>query len=974
MKKHLPIALIVPALFFLTGFSIDHQDPAESQKDPIYRAKVSFTDMVEFDRLYPDFQARGRRIKNNFERPPHVPVDLDKVVSLAPTMNAGHGLTQKDPSPVPEIDFQGLDDSGTSIPPDVNGAAGPDHLMVTLNTDVRIMDKGGAPINTVQTGAFWQGIPGAAGVFDPKISYDPYADRWIFIMCSSGNPLSTRVMVGVSETSDPTANWYLYSFDGDPNDLMFFDYPNFGFNKKWIVVSGNMVTATPQFGVLYIFNKEDLYTYAQEIEYTRLEVEEGTSLIPSVVMDEEEEDIYVVNHAGGDVSGVGYLLLRKITGDVSDPVFEEIGFSGIPYPWEEWNYFTEGDFAPQLGSDQKINTIDARYQNLVFRNNKLWCAHHIYIPVEDPSRTAIQWWELDPDGTILQWGRVDDEEEGMMYAFPTIAVNAKEDIMIGFGIFSAEQYASAGYAFRYEDDPAGTLRDPYQYKDGLAPYYKTFGGARNRWGDYTSTVVDPANDLDFWTLQEYAELPGSQDEWGVWWAKVNDEAAPLALFTANITSVPVGSGVNFFDDSKYEPDAWTWTFEGGTPETSTEQHPENIVYESAGLFDVTLVASNSQGSDTLVLEDFIDANTTILPEVDFTASDTIPCSGDVVVFEDLTVYNPVSWLWEFDPDEVTFVNGTDANSQFPEIIFDLSVPYEVTLTATNNNGSSTLTKSNYVKSGGVLLPFMEDFESWSFADRGWTIENPDESITWDIAAVEGNDPGGLAGYVNIKSYNGLDERDRLISPPMNFKNYDVISMSFQHAYSQRYSQFSDSLLIYVSSDCGNTWEKILQIGEDGSGNFATAGPMLTDFYPAVEEDWCGSVGNPQCMFIDLNPWAGLTNVQVMFETVNRYGNNLFIDNILVNAMVGAEEHDPGLTALSVYPNPTGGMLYVRDKGLKTSYDLVVYDISGHIVISRQFRDQHGSEIAIDLSSLKQGIYFLEISGDDYTGIRKVVKK
>jgi hypothetical protein len=59
-------------------------------------------------------------------------------------------------------------------------------------------------------------------------------------------------------------------------------------------------------------------------------------------------------------------------------------------------------------------------------------------------------------------------------------------------------------------------------------YYATFGGTLNRWGDYSATVVDPINDLDFWTLQEYAS---SQDlcstpsstctgGWGTWWANV----------------------------------------------------------------------------------------------------------------------------------------------------------------------------------------------------------------------------------------------------------------------------------------------------------------------------------------------------------------------------------------------------------------------------------------------------------------------
>lgn len=46
-------------------------------------------------------------------------------------------------SPLPSASFEGQRDSGTRIPPDTMGAAGPNHLMVTLNSVVRIQDKTG---------------------------------------------------------------------------------------------------------------------------------------------------------------------------------------------------------------------------------------------------------------------------------------------------------------------------------------------------------------------------------------------------------------------------------------------------------------------------------------------------------------------------------------------------------------------------------------------------------------------------------------------------------------------------------------------------------------------------------------------------------------------------------------------------------------------------------------------------------------
>ncbi|MEZ5194997.1 MAG: PKD domain-containing protein [Bacteroidales bacterium] len=127
-------------------------------------------------------------------------------------------------------------------------------------------------------------------------------------------------------------------------------------------------------------------------------------------------------------------------------------------------------------------------------------------------------------------------------------------------------------------------------------------------------------------------LPGSQDQWSTLWAHINLDAKPKAEFEVNINSVPTGSGVNFTDISKYEPTEWFWKFEGGTPSTSFVQNPQNIVYPESGVYDVTLIATNYLGSDTLLMENYIDANTTILPEVAFEISDSIPCSGEVVAW------------------------------------------------------------------------------------------------------------------------------------------------------------------------------------------------------------------------------------------------------------------------------------------------------------------------------------------------------
>lgn len=79
---------------------------------------------------------------------------------------------------------------------------------------------------------------------------------------------------------------------------------------------------------------------------------------------------------------------------------------------------------------------------------------------------------------------------------------------------------------------------------------------------------------------------------------------PVASFTASVTQICAGQTVTFTDTSTNIPSAWTWTFEGGTPATSTDQNPV-ITYNTPGTYDVTLVAANYNGTNQVIATDHI---------------------------------------------------------------------------------------------------------------------------------------------------------------------------------------------------------------------------------------------------------------------------------------------------------------------------------------------------------------------------------
>src|SRR5205085_6088938 len=152
----------------------------------------------------------------------------------------------------------------------------------------------------------------------------------------------------------------------------------------------------------------------------------------------------------------------------------------------------------------------------------------IFLPAGgSPTRSAIQWWQLSPSGSIQQRGRLDDPSGNIYYSYPSIAVNSHNDVVIGYSRFSTSFYAGSGYSVRAAADPLNTLRDVTVLKAGEAPYYKTINNTKNKWGDFSATIVDPANDVDIWTIQEYAAAPvAGVDRWGTWWGQFNLASIP----------------------------------------------------------------------------------------------------------------------------------------------------------------------------------------------------------------------------------------------------------------------------------------------------------------------------------------------------------------------------------------------------------------------------------------------------------------
>ena len=321
---------------------------------------------------------------------------------------------------------------------------------------------------------------------------------------------------------------------------------------------------------------------------------------------------------------------------------------------------------------------------------------------------------------------------------------------------------------------------------------------------------------------------------------------------------------------------------------------------------------------------------------------------------------------------MTYVNGTSAESQNPEVMMDGAAKYDVTLTSWNLNGSSESTQIDMILSGGYEPYFLETFESSTFISEEWIIVNPDDDVTWDYYEVGGTVPGNMSAGIDFSEYLFIGERDRLISPPINLQGLSSAVLEFQHAYAQRYSSMTDSLIVNISDDCGNTWTKILSAGANGSGSLATHELTDGDFWPEISDDWCMSGWGASCFVLDLSQWAGKANIKIAFESYSGFGNPMFIDNISVSQFVGQNESIEEDVDFIVYPNPTGGAFTVEISNPEKYKTISLVNHLGQEVYTSELDGKQKRFMVEKQNEWSPGIYFIRLTGNVNSSLKKLI--
>jgi hypothetical protein len=437
--------------------------------------------------------------------------------------------------------FAGPADAGGGVPPDVQGAAGSEHLLTMLNTIFVAQRKNdGSVARTWTPSEFWAPIAAGDLLFDPRVAFDALSGRWIAAIATEGVTAAPAVLLAVSETSDPTGTWRFQKLPAGGNDYA--EFPLIGYNGRWILATSNLVSGTTGFldgSAIWAVEKAALLSGGAP-SVTRFTLgAPGSPIAPVMTLDADQADEFLVQQQSGNDNGHGRLRLFRVTdagGEATLPapkiVTAPVTWSDMPAPLES---------LPQAGTTRRIISDQDEIASACLRSGKIWAVQTATIPAAGPApaHTVVQWWRITTAGGLDGFGRIEDPTGATWLGFPSIAVNAEGHVLIGYSIFSAERFAAAGYSVRAGCGGDAALSEVHLLKAGEAPYVRPDGAGNNRWGDLSETVVDPDGSR-LWTLQEYAAAPDAgSSRWGTWWGGVApDEGARSGACVAPVVENP----------------------------------------------------------------------------------------------------------------------------------------------------------------------------------------------------------------------------------------------------------------------------------------------------------------------------------------------------------------------------------------------------------------------------------------------------
>jgi IPT/TIG domain len=516
---------------------------------------------------------QGNLVRSEGRPEPKAPADTLPAQSNQPDgalqTQAATTTASTTPSSFVGLDFQNF---GAGWPPDPNGDVGPNNYVETVNTSVGIFAKDGTRQAAFSFNSlFSQANTGTpcdnSNQGDPVALYDPFGDRFIvtdFAWASAQYSTGPFYQcMAVSKTSDPVSGgWYFYAWKVETGATLP-DYPKLGVWPDGIYMSANLfaTTGTGSFQNVQVwsFNR-------QQMEAGNANAQGVTFSVPRVV-------------GGVTVFSMLPSNARAVTG--APPAGAPNYFASIygSYAIRVWKFHVDWttpasstftgptdssvstfNVGPSTVPEKDGNPLDTLTYRLMMQNQyaniggreSLWLTHTVG---SGGGVAQVRWYELPvTGGTISAVRQQSTWAPDLMNRFmPSLAVDKKGDLALGYSVTDASTYPALRYSGRLAGDALNTLTQTEQtIYQGLGFQCCTFsdGSTNTRWGDYSAMSIDP-DGCTFWYTGEYYDAHPTtklQDNWQTRIASFQlpgcsstSSAPAVSGFTP--TSGPVGTSV-----------------------------------------------------------------------------------------------------------------------------------------------------------------------------------------------------------------------------------------------------------------------------------------------------------------------------------------------------------------------------------------------------------------------------------------------
>jgi hypothetical protein len=411
--------------------------------------------------------------------------------------------------------FNGPQGQATGRNPSDNSlAAGPRHIVQTVNSRLAVFDKtgkvlyGAVPTNSVFKG--FGGICEQRQSGDAVIRYDQLANRWLLVLpifqhIADRPEEPYSVCYAVSKTDDPLGEWHRYEF----RRKLFPDYPRpaiwpDGYYtptstgdeviQKHVCIAdrARMLKGEPATEQCIVIDGVNFLNNADI---------EGYGLPPAGAPN-------LMMAAGGtQLKGVfedDAIYFWKVHVDWADPKKTALVASGrakvAPY-----HYLCNGQLTncvPQPGTTRKLDAQgDKLMQRLIYRRiggREVILAQHSVNSASGGG--AVRWYEfrLDRKGDPVLYQQGTYAPDGRYRWMASMTIDAKGNIGAGYSYGAADVFPGQRFSGRL----AGDARGQWTFAESVLVEGEASQTNAMRWEDYTTTALDP-DDCTFWYVGDY---------------------------------------------------------------------------------------------------------------------------------------------------------------------------------------------------------------------------------------------------------------------------------------------------------------------------------------------------------------------------------------------------------------------------------------------------------------------------------------